>query len=507
MLIAPQYFSLRHYVAYFRRRTREREARPRPLPHWLKSLLHKERGHAHYTIIAACYNVEKYLAEFFDSLIGQRLDFRNNVQLICVDDGSTDGTAAIIKAYQQRFPENITYLYKENGGQASARNMALQHVRTEWFSYVDPDDFLDYNCLYEVDRRLAQHPQAALAAMRIVYYLEKNLQFGTYHPLDYKYKSPYRVLPISDMGDCVQLSQSFFRTDIVRKHDLQTDERIKPTFEDAHFISRYLLHTQDKEILFLRRAKYYYRKRKDASSSVDGKYKRKCMYRDIVEYGYRDILRRYAEAGISHDYAKRLFLYDIMFQLRDYIAQPEILDILSEEEKKTYITLLRDCFSYISLEDLERININGVDWFWKLALAACFKQHVPEMYIAVPTDYDSPRQEVTLRLFGGAAETDIELIAHGVPVAAAAVSTSTHRLAGEVLLREHHLRLPLTEASPLRLTCNGKPVVFCRLQQGNDILINAKGTPLSHYFAPAPEHVLTLTLNIARQAAQDGFPG
>ncbi|EAL7190894.1 glycosyltransferase family 2 protein, partial [Campylobacter coli] len=115
-----------------------------------------------YTIISAVYNVEKYLEDYFKSIINQRLDFQNNIFLILVDDGSKDASAQIIKEYQKKYPKNIAYLYKENGGQASARNLGLKYMRennyqSRWVTFVDPDDFLDRNYFYEVDKFLEKN--------------------------------------------------------------------------------------------------------------------------------------------------------------------------------------------------------------------------------------------------------------------------------------------------------------------------------------------------------------
>ena len=82
----------------------------------------KQRGSNSFTVISAVYNVEKYLDDYFRSLVNQSLSFKNHIYLIIVDDGSTDSSADIIKKWQAKFPKNIRYVYKENGGQASARN-------------------------------------------------------------------------------------------------------------------------------------------------------------------------------------------------------------------------------------------------------------------------------------------------------------------------------------------------------------------------------------------------
>ena len=90
----------------------------------------KYMGSNNFTIVSAVYNVEKYLEDYFHSLINQSLSFKNHIRIILVDDGSTDKSADIIKKWQKKYPKNITYLHKENGGQASARNLGLDYVKT-----------------------------------------------------------------------------------------------------------------------------------------------------------------------------------------------------------------------------------------------------------------------------------------------------------------------------------------------------------------------------------------
>ena len=105
----------------------------------------KRTGKNQYTIVSAVYNVEKYLDDFFSSLTKQRLNFKKHIQVILVDDGSSDKSAKVIQKWQQKFPQNIRYFHKENGGQSSARNLGLQYVETEWVTFIDPDDFVSPN--------------------------------------------------------------------------------------------------------------------------------------------------------------------------------------------------------------------------------------------------------------------------------------------------------------------------------------------------------------------------
>ncbi|EFV3405227.1 glycosyltransferase family 2 protein, partial [Campylobacter jejuni] len=138
----------------------------------------KYKAYNKYVIVSAVYNVEKYLDDFFKSIINQRLDFKSNIYLICVDDGSTDNSANIIKKYQKKYPKNIAYLYKENGGQASSRNLGLKYLKENdlnifWVTFTDPDDFLDRDYFYEVDSFLKKQNNIAMVATNIIFYREK----------------------------------------------------------------------------------------------------------------------------------------------------------------------------------------------------------------------------------------------------------------------------------------------------------------------------------------------
>ena len=94
-----------------------------------------------FSVISAVYNVEKYLDDYLESMIGQTIK-KSNLQLVLVDDGSTDGTAAKIADWMSRYPDLIRYVRKENGGQASARNVGLDHATGDWITFIDPDDFV-----------------------------------------------------------------------------------------------------------------------------------------------------------------------------------------------------------------------------------------------------------------------------------------------------------------------------------------------------------------------------
>lgn len=90
------------------------------------------------SVIIPAYNVAEYIPFCLDSLISQTY---NNLEIICVNDGSTDSTLDVIKDYAQK-DGRIILIDKENGGQASARNMGLDIAKGDYISFVDSDDYV-----------------------------------------------------------------------------------------------------------------------------------------------------------------------------------------------------------------------------------------------------------------------------------------------------------------------------------------------------------------------------
>lgn len=99
------------------------------------------------SIVVPVYNTEKYLQKCLDSLICQTLD---DIEIICIDDGSTDESGQILDKYLQR-DKRIKVVHKENGGSVSARNMGVDMAKGKYVGFVDSDDWIEaemYRHLY-----------------------------------------------------------------------------------------------------------------------------------------------------------------------------------------------------------------------------------------------------------------------------------------------------------------------------------------------------------------------
>ncbi len=97
------------------------------------------------SVIVPVYNVEEYLDACLDSLVKQTL---KDIEILVVNDGSPDNSQVIIDKYVKEYPGLVKGFVKENGGQASARNIALDVAQGEYVNFVDSDDWVDLD-MYE----------------------------------------------------------------------------------------------------------------------------------------------------------------------------------------------------------------------------------------------------------------------------------------------------------------------------------------------------------------------
>lgn len=94
------------------------------------------------SILVPCYNSANYISELLESVLGQTY---SNIELIIINDGSTDETEKVIKKYEDKFNESsikLIYKYQENAGQAAAINTALSIMKGEYLCWIDSDDYL-----------------------------------------------------------------------------------------------------------------------------------------------------------------------------------------------------------------------------------------------------------------------------------------------------------------------------------------------------------------------------
>lgn len=100
------------------------------------------------SVIVPVYNTGKYLQKCLDSVLSQTYD---NLEIVIIDDGSTDDSAEICREYAKK--NNVVFLSQNHSGQATARNKGIQNSKGEFLGFVDSDDFVSqsmYSALYRM---------------------------------------------------------------------------------------------------------------------------------------------------------------------------------------------------------------------------------------------------------------------------------------------------------------------------------------------------------------------
>ncbi|MDU1929756.1 MAG: glycosyltransferase [Streptococcus mitis] len=120
------------------------------------------------TVIVPVYNVENYLNKCLDSLINQTY---KNLEIIVINDGSTDNSGKICQEYAQK-DNRIIYIEKENGGQSEARNMGLDRMTGSYVTFVDSDDWVELDYVEVLYNKLIEY-QADIAVGNYYSYNEQ----------------------------------------------------------------------------------------------------------------------------------------------------------------------------------------------------------------------------------------------------------------------------------------------------------------------------------------------
>lgn len=106
------------------------------------------------SVIVPVYNVESYLEKCLQSLVQQSLQ---EIEIIAVNDGSTDASQSILEQFQTQFPTKIKVFQKENGGLSDARNYGIDRASGEFLAFVDSDDYVSENMMEEMYSLAIKH--------------------------------------------------------------------------------------------------------------------------------------------------------------------------------------------------------------------------------------------------------------------------------------------------------------------------------------------------------------
>ncbi|VTR78292.1 bifunctional glycosyltransferase/CDP-glycerol:glycerophosphate glycerophosphotransferase [Cellulomonas hominis] len=411
-----------------------------------------------FTVAVSFYDVERYLPATLRSLERQTYGI-DRIQVVLVDDGSTDGSALIAERWARGRP-NVRVVRQENAGPGHARNRALEVAEGEWYTSVDGDDLVDRDYFAAVARLLDRDRdgRAGLVAPRLYLLDDRTGRFRDAHPLGQKFRFGDRLARLQDEPEAFVLGTAFMlRTDVLRRHGLRYDGRIVPTYEDAHLIGRYLAHLDDPVVAVAARAHYFYRKRSTSDSLVQSAWSRPERFTVVPELGYLDLLRYVTSVrGTTPVWAQYMVLYDLLWYLKEEQSMTSQVAWVDGDLARRFLELVVRIMEHVDAATIERFPCNAHPWTTRQALLVRYADDglVPRVH----RWGDDAEGHAQVSVMHRGPVPALRAFCDGVEVRPEVTGTRLHAVFGEELMTETSVRW--RSGAEVSLWVGGVPAVL-----------------------------------------------
>ena len=290
------------------------------------------------TVSIAAYNVEEFIENTLKSVLVNNID---DLEVLVEDDGGTDGTADIVKKYEEKYPGIVKLVHKENGGYGSTINKSVELAQGKYFKQLDGDDwyesenfekFLELLRTIDVDAIYTPHKE----------FREKSngYKIKDYFPEDIE--GEYNLEEVIDKKtDYMIMHTVAFKTEIIRKSNLNLPEHC--LYTDSIFAMFTMMYVQNIYISHL--PIYVYRiGRAEQSISVESHIKH---YNDHVIVS-KEIIKFYNEQCNKLENNKLKYLFDYA---KMHIANSIVGFLLILKPSKENLKQLKDFDDYVKEEN------------------------------------------------------------------------------------------------------------------------------------------------------------
>ena len=301
------------------------------------------------SVIVPVYNMEQYLRQTIDSIISQT---HKNLEIICVNDGSTDSSENIIKEYAN-FDKRILLLNKDNGGLSSARNVGLRTVTSDYVAFIDADDWIEPETYGKMLTAMLQNDVDMVACRFKRDYEDFSHRKDSDDFYDNKTawsKGKHKVTNSLISYFPVFAWTKLYKTSIIKENKIEFPEGL--IFEDWVFYWKYIVFADS--VYSIDSAFYHYRQR--ANSIMASIYESNGAGVNIIDYlKTAEIVYEYLyKNGLFDKYIKSFAAYYVMIYdnthyfikdeykkaveniARDFIAKINLLNYQSEIENEHY---------------------------------------------------------------------------------------------------------------------------------------------------------------------------
>lgn len=230
------------------------------------------------TISIAAYQVESYLEQTLDSLLLPEV--LEDIEVLVVDDGSTDCTADIARQYQENYPETVRLIQQENGGHGAAVERGIQEAAGEYFKTIDGDDWVDQSGFLELVQYLKMDDKIDVVSTPYDW-----VEHGTGRKLkkitcDFEGISYQKIYPFTEVSDqiYVNMHAMTYRTQLIQKYMPPIDHHC--FYVDAEYVLLPVPYIQS--IAFLEKSVYQYRLGIDGQSMNLRNMQKNCSHHEKV---------------------------------------------------------------------------------------------------------------------------------------------------------------------------------------------------------------------------------
>lgn len=264
------------------------------------------------SVIVPVYNAEKYLDKCLNSLRDQTYQ---NLEIICVNDGSTDGSLNVLREHADK-DRRIRIICQENSGSATARNTGLEAATGDWITFTDNDDWLDPD-MYEKLLSYGQNNPADILACGYYFdYPNREIEAVDLLPVPFGIQDMRSFLYYIYCRDQYKGVTSYiwnklFHSSIIKKGEdvgIRFDETLGNLGDDIDWAAR--CYMQAKTISYLPNAMYHHRERPD---SVFHMLDQRLQTMQHIQ-AYEKIIALFEENQIDKkvlDYVKRFYVYHL----------------------------------------------------------------------------------------------------------------------------------------------------------------------------------------------------
>lgn len=267
------------------------------------------------SVVIPCYNAAKWLPKCFLSLVGQTIGVEN-IQLIFVDDASTDGgeTWGLLCEFERAYPESILIIrLEQNRRQGGARNAALRYVEGEYLAFVDADDFVAEDWLARVYEQ-AVRENADLIQYEYFCYTEKT---GAFLPGRLVCEETF-CIDTAEERRAFLISEKItygcwnklYRSSVVRQAGVSYAEHV--VYEEPLFV--YPLLFYGKRFVVMKEPFYYYRQNETGTMRRDMKQKQTLLMHADVQYRVWSFMKQTEFFQEFYEEIKLYFLHTYFYE-------------------------------------------------------------------------------------------------------------------------------------------------------------------------------------------------